>query len=428
MSNRLNNTANLYNIATRRYLLAVVIIALLATSAYYTLHSALSDSEATAYVVNLSGRQRMLSQHIALDVHRYHHQSMADETKRNSPSTLMLQNLIDMRLANKQLSSGVLSEDQVIDLSPRLRDMYFGQMDLHNRVNRYLDLAEQLYKRNNSEERLAYLQLIDKTSPQLLKDLNKVVQQYQLEGENRLETISNLELLVLVTTLIALILEVLFIFRPMVAQVVASQKAREKTMASLEEMVELRTLKLEAANQKLKELATRDPLTQLKNRLTLESDVENLIAGSEKNHIPFAFCMVDIDWFKQINDTYGHAAGDFVLTKLAELMIEVTREYDHLYRTGGEEFVLILNRVNLNETIKILDQLRRSVEQHEFVFEGQNINLTISIGLYHTSQDGLSRLHTIARAADNALYRAKESGRNCIKVADREDINGLNAL
>ncbi|WP_415899718.1 diguanylate cyclase [Neptuniibacter sp. QD48_11] len=425
MSNRLNDTANLYNIATRRYLLAVVIIALLATSAYYTLHSALSDSEATAYVVNLSGRQRMLSQHIALDVHRYHHQSITTETKPKSPSTLMLQNLIDMRLANKQLSSGVLSEDQVIDLSPQLREMYFGQMDLHNRVNRYLDLAEQLYKSNQAEERLAYLESIDQTSPQLLIDLNKVVQQYQLEGENRLATISNLELLVLVTTLIALILEVLFIFRPMVAQLMASQKAQAKTMARLEEMVELRTLKLEMANRKLKELATRDPLTELKNRLTLESDVERLIEVSEKNHVPFAFCMVDIDWFKQINDTYGHPAGDYVLKRLASLMMGVTRDYDHLYRTGGEEFVLVLNRVNLNESIKILDQLRTSVEEHVFDFEGQMIKLTISVGLYHTSQDSLAHIHSVARAADNALYRAKESGRNCIRVADREDLKGL---
>lgn len=425
MSNRLNDTVSQYNIATRRYLLAVVIIALLATSAYYTLHSALSDSEATAYVVNLSGRQRMLSQHIALDVHRYHHQSITAETKPKSPSTLMLQNLIDMRLANKQLSSGVLSEDQVIDLSPQLREMYFGQMDLHNRVNRYLDLAEQLYKSNQAEERLTYLQSIDQTSPQLLKDLNKVVQQYQLEGEDRLATISNLELLVLITTLIALILEVLFIFRPMVAQLMASQKAQAKTMARLEEMVELRTLKLEMANRKLKELATRDPLTELKNRLTLESDVESLIEVSEKNHVPFAFCMVDIDWFKQINDTYGHPAGDYVLKRLASLMMGVTRDYDHLYRTGGEEFVLVLNRVNLNESIKILDQLRTSVEEHVFDFEGQMIKLTISIGLYHTGQDSLSHIHSIARAADNALYRAKESGRNCIRVADQEDLQGL---
>lgn len=424
MPNRLNDTGNLYKIATRRYLLAVVIIALLATSAYYTLHSALSDSEATAYVVNLSGRQRMLSQHIALDVHRYH-QAQATDSNRSSPSTLMLQNLIDMRLANKQLSSGVLSKDQVIDLSPQLRDMYFGQMNLHSRVNSYLALAEQLYKSDNVKDRMLYLQSIDHTSPQLLKDLNKVVQQYQEEGEARLETISNLELLVLVTTLIALILEIIFIFRPMVAQVVASQKAQEKTMASLEEMVELRTLKLEMANQKLKDLATRDPLTKLKNRLTLESDVESLIVASEKNHIPFAFCMVDIDWFKQINDTYGHPAGDFVLKNLATLMIDATRESDHLYRTGGEEFVLVLNRVNLNESVKILDKLRRSVEESLFDCEGQVIKLTISIGLYHTSQGGLSRLHSIARAADNALYRAKESGRNCIKVADREEIQGL---
>tara|TARA_Y100000782_G_C10187264_1_gene267514 strand:- start:611 stop:1051 length:441 start_codon:yes stop_codon:yes gene_type:complete len=140
----------------------------------------------------------------------------------------------------------------------------------------------------------------------------------------------------------ALILEVLFIFRPMAGLVVTSQKAKKRSLENLEEIVELRTLKLEAANRKLKEIATHDPLTKLKNRLTLESDIERLIKASEQNHIPFALGVMDIDFFKRVNDTLGHPAGDYVLKELSDLMTKATRESDQLYRAGGGGIFLAL--------------------------------------------------------------------------------------
>ena len=179
-----------------------------------------------------------------------------------------------------------------------------------------------------------------------LLDLNKAVQQYQIEGENRLSRIEDLEVIVWIATLIALILEVIFIFKPMTNRLVASQKAQARTLENLEEIIEQRTQKLEIANKKLKELATRDPLTKLKNRLTLESDVEKIVKKSEQHQIPFALGVIDVDFFKSVNDTLGHTAGDYVLKELAGLMTNVTREYDHLYRAGGEEFVLLLNRTH----------------------------------------------------------------------------------
>lgn len=321
MTTNPSNDKALYYSTTRRYLLAVLIIALLFTAAYFTLQSALSDSDTTAYVVNLSGRQRMLSQHIALDSYRLHQIYQTGQTPTDQNLSQMDNNIFDMRQANRQLSSGVLSKNKTVDLSSAIREIYFGEMNLYARVNRYLDIAQKLKTSSGNDDRLFYLSLIDSQSEQLLKDLNKAVQQYQLEGEESLSRIEDLELFVWLATLTALFLEVLFIFRPMVKLIVTSQREQERTLECLEEMVELRTLKLEIANKKLKEVATYDPLTKLKNRLTLENDVEVLITLSKKNHVPFALAIIDIDFFKEVNDGFGHLAGDYVLKELAVLML-----------------------------------------------------------------------------------------------------------
>lgn len=412
-----SNVTALYRATTRRYLLAVLIIALLSTTAYYTLQSALSDSDATAYIVNLSGRQRMLSQHIALYAHRFDQAEHNGNTFSDTQYSLLQANITDMRRANAQLSSGVLSGTKTVVLSPQIRALYFGETNLHARVNHYLDTAQALLNTQDDQARHAYLDIIDQTSEQLLSDLNTVVQRYQVEGEHRLARIEDLELLVWITTLIALVLEVLFIFRPMVGLMVASQIAQEQTMESLEELVERRTQKLAIANKKLQEVATRDPLTQLKNRLTLEIDVENLIKASHQNHVPFALAVIDIDFFKQVNDSFGHPGGDYVLTTLSRLMTQMTREYDHLYRAGGEEFVLVLNRVQLREAAAVLEKIRSAIEAHPLDYEGRSIRVTISAGLCHSSQWGEIGAKDVIRIADEALYIAKNAGRNRIQLA-----------
>ncbi len=115
-----------YRSISQRYLLAVLIIALSSTAAYYTLQSVLSDSDSTAYIVNLSGRQHMLSQHIALDAHRFYDAKSVSENSQSKLTALMTRNISDMEDANKQLSSGLLSKNRSIYLSTSIRNMYFG--------------------------------------------------------------------------------------------------------------------------------------------------------------------------------------------------------------------------------------------------------------------------------------------------------------
>lgn len=151
--------------------------------------------------------------------------------------------------------------------------------------------------------------------------------------------------------------------------------------------------------------------------MTLEVDVENLIKACHKNHVPFALAVIDIDFFKQVNDSVGHPGGDYVLTTLSQLMKQMTRECDHLYRAGGEEFVLILNRVQLREATTVLEKIRSAIAAHPLSYEGRTIRVTISAGLCHSSQWGKVGAKEVIRIADEALYIAKNAGRNRIQLA-----------
>lgn len=412
----------LYKSITRRYLLAVSIIAFLSVSAFFTLRSALSDSDSTAYIVNLSGRQRMLSQHIALDAHRLYIQRFVNQQPDESYLTLMDRNIGDMRRANRQLSSGLLNSDDIVNLSPTIRDMYFGNMDMHNRVNRYLDQATQILNGDDPAQILASVEWINAHSEQLLTDLNAIVNQYQTESEERLYLIEQLEKVVLFTTLTILILEVLFIFRPMAKEVISSKTSEAKTLANLQDLVEIRTIKLEKSNQKLQKMASHDPLTGLRNRLTLEADIERMISNFNSHGGPFAVAMIDIDHFKLINDNHGHLAGDQVLKTLAKVLADSLRESDRVYRAGGEEFVLILQRLSESEATSKLEHLREKINQYGFEFEGRRITLSISLGLFHSDMFAASTPNDIMRSVDEALYHSKNTGRNRLTLASSRPV------
>ena len=125
---------SLYRSIRHRYLLGVLIIALLSTTGYFTLQSALSDSDSTAYIVNLSGRQRMLSQHIALDAHRIYAAKRNTKEPSNELITQMKENSSKMKEANFKLSSGMISANWTVDLSESTQEMYFGDMGLYGRI------------------------------------------------------------------------------------------------------------------------------------------------------------------------------------------------------------------------------------------------------------------------------------------------------
>lgn len=164
--------------------------------------------------------------------------------------------------------------------------------------------------------------------------------------------------------------------------------------------------------RKLALMATTDNLTKLINRQTFELLSANMLADSRRHHHPLTVVIADLDNFKQINDTYGHAAGDKVLQEVGRLLKETIREADMVCRWGGEEFALFLNKCSVVDGERVADQIREKIADFQFEYELYHIRATISIGL--TSYRHGETLDEAMARADSALYVAKNTGRNSV--------------
>ena len=164
-----------------------------------------------------------------------------------------------------------------------------------------------------------------------------------------------------------------------------------------------------------------DPLTKLLNRRAFKKILEYEFNLLQRNKRRCTVAMVDIDRFKNINDTYGHAEGDAVLKGLADLFFKQLRGYDTVGRIGGEEFLFCLPNTALSSAKKIMERLRKQVEQAGITLtDGKIIHVTISIGIAELEAQGT--IDGTLRLADKALYKAKESGRNRVEALGRPHI------
>jgi diguanylate cyclase (GGDEF)-like protein len=168
---------------------------------------------------------------------------------------------------------------------------------------------------------------------------------------------------------------------------------------------------LEKNVHELRHLSVTDPLTNISNRRHFFLMSERLIALSEREKQTLSLLMIDIDNFKNINDTYGHQAGDNILIMLAEKIDKMTRESDIFARIGGEEFALLLGNTSTSGAKVIADKLCKAIENKLFQHNEIKINVTISIGIAEMSKEKNS-LKSIFSKADKNLYKAKEQGRN----------------
>lgn len=401
-----NEAKNLKQLFVRRYSIAILLIAILSTSAFLILKLALHSSDSTAYIVNISGNQRMLSQRIASFSQQYHNLKN-DEIKKQ------LQTLIDeMRNANIALSTGEFKNRDKVEISNEISEIYYGETNLRKRVEQYLEIAQNILNSQNQEDSKPLLDEFLKISNGLLTTLNEAVLQYQKEGEEKISLIQSLEMIALIITIFTLLLEVIFIFQPMANKIFHLFKEIECMKRNLENEVKKRTLELEKTNEKLNYLASHDPLTGVKNRLNLEIELNELIEKYKNENIEFCVAIFDIDWFKKVNDTYGHDTGDFVLKELTNIFKDCIKEQDNVYRTGGEEFVVVIADIDYKSAQYKIDSIRNKVEKYIFNFKGIELTLTISAGFYHPSIIRVDDVTTILKLSDNALYRAKQTGRN----------------
>jgi len=157
-------------------------------------------------------------------------------------------------------------------------------------------------------------------------------------------------------------------------------------------------------------LASLDPLTGIYNRYAMENMVSREIELTQRNNTPLSMIALDIDYFKKVNDTYGHAAGDCVLKHLTECVHQCTRTTDAMFRYGGEEFILLLNNTDLFGAQELAERIRKNIEQTPYIYDGKSIKITASIGISTFIENDTSS--DFFKRADKALYRAKSAGRN----------------
>lgn len=165
------------------------------------------------------------------------------------------------------------------------------------------------------------------------------------------------------------------------------------------------------AAKKLYDQTVRDALTGLHNRRYFEDRLGTEFAYAIRHRSSVSVMVLDIDHFKSVNDTYGHQAGDAVLVRFGEILRATVRTEDLAARYGGEEFVVV-SREPLPGALALAERIRKQVEVTRFSFQGQDIPVTVSIGVSNSEQATFATGDKLVAAADESLYRAKETGRN----------------
>ena len=206
----------------------------------------------------------------------------------------------------------------------------------------------------------------------------------------------------------------------------AELEARVKSLLrikALQESLEERERQLEEINEKLQRMSMTDGLTGIANRRALEEKLKDMFEHSLRLHEPLSIVMCDIDRFKSVNDTYGHQAGDDVLKQFAQVLHHEAREIDKVGRYGGEEFMLLLPGTVLDAAVTFAERVRHCIESHTFEFEGGSLKRTMSCGVAAWPHPKIQQTDGLIKAADDALYVAKKTGRNRVIRFDSNEFN-----
>lgn len=191
----------------------------------------------------------------------------------------------------------------------------------------------------------------------------------------------------------------------------------KKPLDKLEVIARIQSaLRLKDKQDKLKELAMKDGLTGLYNHTSLMELFEKDLARQKRINSNLSFVMIDIDHFKNVNDTYGHIVGNIILKDVSDILINSVRQTDLVFRYGGEEFCLVLPGADKDGALLFCERIRKKIEDFNFDIGDKTINITVSIGIFFKDpQDNITQNEIIQRA-DNELYKAKSNGRNRVEI------------
>jgi len=189
--------------------------------------------------------------------------------------------------------------------------------------------------------------------------------------------------------------------------------------------LEERTFELMEANRKLNELSITDGLTGLFNNRHFLLELEAEYKRAIRYRRSLALLILDIDHFKQVNDTYGHPCGDLVLKNLAGLLKRCLRSTDVAARYGGDELAILLPETNRSKASEVAEKLRRQLEKSPFAWNGDSFSVTCSIGVAAVPDVGIDNWHSLLESADKSLYQAKAEGRNHVIAFDSHKMQAV---
>lgn len=373
------------------YIVALSIIASLSILSHALLNHALKRNEGFAALINISGRQRMFSQRIISLSLQYERGDKSAQPKLNSA-------LERFQAAYQYLLSDANQHKNDSQSYKLLHHLYHsGNYSLNYSFTTFIRDAQQVARARTSKSipQNKLTDMIKLANNYLLSQLDEAVHIYQSESEYRLERLKIIQWAILFVVLFTLLMEAVFLFRPMI-------------------------IRLIRFTEELLRLATHDGLTQLYNQSYFIERAHVEAARAKRSKQPLSLMIIDIDFFKKINDTYGHSAGDRVLRVFAEQLSHLVRPMDATGRVGGEEFAIILPDTPLHEATFIAERICHYIQTHPVPIDEENkVNITISIGVTEFVED----IDTTIKSADNALYRAKKAGRNCVKANTITDNN-----
>jgi len=219
-----------------------------------------------------------------------------------------------------------------------------------------------------------------------------------------------------------------FVIKPFTPRVLAARVNSgdriirfQKKISQDREIIQKYAAKLAAANSKLETMAMTDALTGLPNRRSALNRLNEVVSEARRHNTPLSCIMIDIDHFKLINDSYGHNVGDRVLRKIADIFNTTARSYDMVSRIGGEEFLVICARSTLSDSKQLAERLRMAIHSMRLNIEDKTIQASISLGVAAWNEH-MTAGEDMTRAADRALYQAKQNGRDRVETEGGADL------
>lgn len=377
----------------RIYFSALAFIALLVAASLVVIDYIAAEEVLMTEVNEIGSRQRSLSERVVRLTLEY-----AVENNKESREEIVLLIEHELKLfdrTHRLLIRGQLPNGQLVPFADNIDDIFFGESEyVDQKARMFIYNTREVMTRDWSAGFISdyYLRQLRKTT---IRDLHRGLEllavQYAVNSQDRIT-----RLRITVAVLLGGIILVLFgigagVFNPLFKQIVRQE-------------------------QELEMLAYIDPLTGCHNRRSFLDNAEAEFERSRRYSHPFSILFFDLDFFKDVNDTYGHAAGDLALVKITKNCLSNIRDSDFLGRIGGDEFGVVLHQCDLENAAQTAEKIRSSISAISISGDFGEFNVSISIGAA-TLTDSDENAYDVLKRADDNLYQSKESGRDKVVAA-----------